>query len=40
MKAMRLYSQGKRDNDTLSDMNMELEKLRMMEEEKLRKLKK
>jgi hypothetical protein len=32
MKALRLYSQGKRDNDTLSDMNMELEKLRMMEE--------
>jgi hypothetical protein len=37
---MRLYSQGKRDTATLSDMNMELEKLRIMEEEKLRKLKK
>jgi len=37
---MRHYSQGKRDNDTLSDMHMELEKLRMMEVEKFRKLKK
>jgi hypothetical protein len=36
MKAMRLYAQGKRDTDTLDDMDMELEKLRMMEEAKIR----
>ncbi|MCX6846592.1 MAG: VWA domain-containing protein [Verrucomicrobia bacterium] len=40
MKAVRLYAQGKRDTDTLDDMDMELEKLRMMEEAKIKGLKK